>query len=195
MRGGIRLSGALDPDSRNLDESRSYVLGPTAEIRARNWALEGSVLFQRFGDRSGDCAFTFCSFSRRRANAWQVPLVAKRYLTSGPVAPFLGVGYSFRRIARADTQDESYRTGPMVPNEVVDYSIHRGDGHSPAESTHGVVAAAGIEFRFHGWRIAPEFRYTHWNPRFWEFNGPRGYFTGSNPNQYDIHLTIRHTLP
>jgi hypothetical protein len=40
-------------------------------------------------------------------------------------------------------------------------------------------------------KVAPEFRYTRWNRRFWEEFGSRGFFTGSNLNQYEFLLGIR----
>jgi hypothetical protein len=32
VKSGVRLTGALDPDADNLDESRSYAVGPMVEL-------------------------------------------------------------------------------------------------------------------------------------------------------------------
>lgn len=168
------------------------MVGPTLQVSLPvGFAVEASALYERLGDRSGDCEFTYCSSARRRANSWQAPIVLKKYVRFGPIAPFAGIGYSIRRVGQATSQMESYRTGPIVSGEVVDYTVHRGTFKAPSQVSHGLVAAAGVEFRAGDWKIAPEFRYTRWAPRFWEESGSHGFFTASNPNHYEIHLSIR----
>ena len=78
----------------------------------------------------------------------------------------------------------------MVLNEVVDYSIRRSSYATAAENHAGFVAAGGVELRASRLKIAPEFRYTRWNARYWEFYGSRGFFTGSNLNQMDVLLGV-----
>ena len=94
-------------------------------------------------------------------------------------------------MGQATVQLVQYRSGPLVSDEVVDYTIRRFDRNLPAEVTHGLIAVGGIEFSAWKFKVAPEFRYTRWNKRFWEDFGSRGFFTGSNPDQYEILLGIR----
>jgi len=192
VKAGLRTNGALDPAAQHRDESKFYTVGPAMELAAPwKWRVEVDGLYRRMGDSGGDCVFTFCGFSRTRANSWEFPILAKRRFSIPGAAVYAGIGYSARRVGRATVQLVQYRTGPVFSGEVVDYTIQRSVRKSPAEVTHGLIAAGGIEFSAWKFKVAPEFRYTRWNKRFWEDFGSRGFFTGSNPDQYEILLGIR----
>lgn len=189
--GGARLTGALDPDAQNRDESRFYTVGPTIEISLPSkLSLEVDALYRRMGDSGGTCVFTFCAFTRTRANSWEFPIILKRRLAIRGAAPFAGLGYSPRRVGQRTEQTVSYRTG-SVAGESVDYTSSHTTSKSPAEVSHGLVAAGGIELSAQKFKVGPEIRYTRWKDRFWEYNGSHGFFTGSNLNQFEILLRIR----
>jgi hypothetical protein len=61
---------------------------------------------------------------------------------------------------------------------------------TPAETTHGLTAVAGIQLSAFKIKVAPEFRYNRWNRHFWEKGPPQGFFTGSSLNQFEILVGI-----
>jgi hypothetical protein len=127
---------------------------------------------------------------RSRGTAWSIPLLVRWRFAGEQNRPFLTGGYTYHRIPGAVREGESFRTGPIVSGEEVDYTVHRYTQQSPGENTHGVTAGGGIEFRIGRFRVAPEARYTRWNRRYWEEYGSRGFFTGSNRNQVDVLFGI-----
>ena len=185
-------TGALDPFARNTPEAKRYTVGPFAEWRFSNaWSLYTGIEYKRTGDRYASCTFTYCLESSARANLWEAPLLLRWRIGQAEVAPFVSVGYAYRRIAQGRGNLTSWRSGPIVLGEEVDYTVYSSTQRVPGENTHGGVAGGGIEFQAKHLKVAPEFRYTRWNKRYWEQYGSRGYFTGSNLNQMEILLGLR----
>jgi hypothetical protein len=146
------------------------------------------ALYQRAGDRYQGCSFGTCSYTTVRAGVWQFPLLAKYRMGRGPVRLFAAAGLSVQWVRRASGRGNSLVTNPFVPNSPTQYVTY--SFTHPAEVNAGAVIGCGVEFRTGRLRLAPEFRYTRWNSRYWEFSGPRGYFTGSNPNQAEALFGI-----
>lgn len=192
IKGGGAATGGLDPSAQDVWEGKPYTIGATVEYHLpRRMAVEVDALYQRAGDRSMGCAFTPCSYSQLRAGIFEFPAQLKfRLLRRAPATPFVAGGLAYRRVRTATGTALSWRTGPIVPNEVVDYTVHRSSISNPAENHVGGVAAGGVEFRIGRLRLAPELRYTRWNARYWEFFGSRGFFTGSNLNQVEGLLGV-----
>jgi hypothetical protein len=126
-----------------------------------------------------------------RGNILEFPALLKlRLLRRAVATPFVAGGLAYQRVGRATGTSLAWRTGPIVPNEVVDYAIHSFSISNPAEKHVGGVASGGVEFMAGKLRLTAELRYMRWNARYWEFFGSRGFFTGSNPNQAEGLLGV-----
>lgn len=192
--GGGMATGGLDPSAQNIWDGKRYTVGLTAEVDLPlpRLAVEIDALYKRAGQRAQDCVFTSCSYSEVRAHVFEVPFLLKyRLLKHTPLTPFAGAGVSYQHVRAASGTLLTWRTGPLVPAEVVDVAVHRLPLSMPAEDHAGIVAAGGIELRAGGIRVSPEFRYTRWKSAYWEWYGPRGFFTASNLNQVDGLVSIR----
>ncbi len=183
----------MDPSAQDVVwEGKPYTVGATVEYRLpQRLAIDVDALYQRAGDRSMSCAFASCSYSQLRANIFEFPALLKfRFLRRAPATPFVAGGLAYRWVRSATGTTLTWRTGPLVAGEEVDYTVHRFGISNPAENNVGGVAAGGVELRVGKLRLAPELRYTRWNARYWEFFGPRGFFTGSNLNQVEGLLGV-----
>jgi hypothetical protein len=158
---GVKRGGLLtDPAERN-DEGRRYVVGPSIELELpARFALEGSLLYSRFGSSLGTANL------RVRGDSLELPVVGKYYFSrrDGEVRLFAGSGYSFRRIWFDGRRFERLT----------------GIGDS-SDLDIGVVAAGGISLRAWRLRVAPELRYTRWG-------GDN--FPATNPNQLQVLVGI-----
>ena len=190
--GGGVATGSLGEQVYQISESNRYTLGPFAEWRlTESLRLHTGVTYQRIGERQGGCFLTYCSVSGSRAHAVQAPVLIRWRLVHSATVPFVTGGYSYRRVTSRTSQTDSWRSGPLVSNEVVDYTVRHSTYHWPGENTHGLVAGGGLELPAGRFKMAPEFRYTRWNRRYWEFHGSQGIFTGSNLNQVDVLFGVR----
>jgi len=192
--GGGIATGGLDPSAGNIWDGKRYIAGLAAEFRLPlpRLSVEVDGLYKHTGQRRADCAFAFCSLSEVRANIFEFPALLKyRLLKHAPVAPFVAAGVAYQWVRRGSGTAQSWRTGPIVPNEVVDLSVHQFPLAMPAENHAGIVGGGGIEFRAGRLRVSPEFRYTRWSSRYWEASGSRGFFTGSNLNQAEGLMSVK----
>jgi hypothetical protein len=100
------------------------------------------------------------------------------------------VGYAGRVINGGSHYNQIINGFGIVPT-----TFQQGNFPSDWETTHGVVAAAGIDKRL--WRlplhIAPEVRYTYWTHPPVEVFGSRGFSVVSTQNQVDLMLGV--TIP
>lgn len=136
--GGGVATDSLDEFAQNSSESRRYTLGPLVEFHWRDRVgVASGFLYQRIGERGGTCVFTYCNLYRSRGHAWSVPLLLRWRFAGEATKPLVTGGYTYRRISRATREGESFRTGPVVSGEEVDYTIHRYTLQSPGENTHG----------------------------------------------------------
>ncbi len=190
MKGGGIVSELFDPFSRSEPEGKRYTIGPTVEAGLPfRLAAEVDVLYKRVGERAEGCEFTYCSFFSSRAHAIEIPLLAKFRILRGSIAPYAAGGYALRYITKSSGTLLQWRSGPVISGEEVDYSIHQTEYSRESESTGGVVAGGGVEFRAGRLKLSPEFRYTRWAGRYWEFYH-RGFERGSNTNQAEILFGI-----
>jgi hypothetical protein len=192
--GGGVATGGLDPSAANIWDGKRYTVGVTAEVDLPlpRLAIEVDGLYKHAGQRAQDCVFTSCSYSEVRAHVFEIPFLLKyRLLKHTPLTPFVDTGVSYRRVLAASGTLLTWRTGPLVAAEAVDLAVHRFPLSMPAENHVGIVAGGGIELRAGRIRMSPEFRYTRWNSAYWQWSGPRGFFTASNLNQVEGLLSIR----
>jgi hypothetical protein len=125
-----------------------------------------------------------------RANVWELPLTLKRRFPNGNVAAFAGGGPSFRLISAAGLLRQ-WRTGPIVSGEQVDYTIRESDLRPDVSNAVGLTGSGGIDFKLGPVTIAPEFRYTRWLARAWDYQGSRGYSNSARLNQIEFLTGIR----
>jgi hypothetical protein len=150
VKGGIRLTDDLDPYLTSL--SKRYVVGPTASFRLpAGFRLEIDALYRRLGDRVSFGTIHTFFIEQEYGNSWEFPLLVRRTLWHNV---FAGAGFAPRVIS-----------GGM---HVIQYGyvpVSYGEFDAPADwrSAVAFVAAAGIEKRVAGLRIAPELRYSRWN--------------------------------
>jgi hypothetical protein len=193
LKAGGWVTGALAPDvSYGISsEAQRYTAGPAVEVRPTRWfGLELDALYKRAGYRSSNCQFTYCWFTLARGNAFEFPVLAKfRFRRSG-LRPFVAGGPSFRYIGRQSAATLSWRTGPIVSGEQVDYTVRRSEFSGDSDRGIGVAGAGGLEGRAGRLQISGEGRYTRWSARYWEEYGSRGYFVGGNRNQSEFLLGI-----
>lgn len=184
--GGV-VTGALDPAAWSVSEAKRYTVGPMVELHLpRRLAVELDALYKRTGNRDSNCQYTYCYFSNVRANIWEFPFLLRYRLWSGPIAPYVSGGLSYRHVGKGSGTTLSWRSGPLVGGEVVDPTFSQFSVSNPSENHVGAVAGGGVRFQMGRLALSPEVRYTRWNARYWEFNWSRGYFTGSNPNQVEV---------
>jgi hypothetical protein len=139
-------------------ESKPYLLGPAVEFKLpAGLALEASALYSRFGEslrsETGEIGIGPI-FKRVRANSWEFPIVAKRYLSEDRhgIRPFVSGGYALRRVSLGEYSLSVYTGGSLTLLKVPE----------PRNPTHGATASAGFQIPFGRLKIAPELRYTRW---------------------------------
>lgn len=124
IRVGGRATGAFDSSYGYREESKRYLAGPSLAVNLpRRFAFEANALYSRAGLGTSGCVFTYCSASSTRGNLWTIPLLLRFHLAAGPVRPYVTAGYSLRVAPDAGTEAESWRSGPIVSGEQVDYAI------------------------------------------------------------------------
>jgi hypothetical protein len=140
-------------------ESKPYLVGPVLEFKLPvGLSIEASALYSRLGESSfapanGEVGVG-PTFWRLRANSWEFPILAKRYLPEyrRGIRPFVSGGYAIRRVSF-----DEYSLTVFGPQRL-DLTAPP-DARNP---THGVAAAAGFQIPFGPLKIAPEVRYTRW---------------------------------
>lgn len=113
-----------------LNRTFWWTLGPTVEVDLPlRFGLEFDALYRRVGyDGAGGRELS--------GNVWDFPLLAKYRFTGGSVQPYVGGGWTYRRL------------GDLL--------------RLPESSSNGGVVAAGLRIGSKSIKISPEFRYTHW---------------------------------
>lgn len=138
-----------------------YVIGPSMEVEiAGPLSLDFSALFTRMQlQGSARPASIYPSFSTQRTGtAWEFPVMGKYRLLRRRLAPFVGVGPTFRRVGFAGQNTIIDISGPPSPGQVV-------TSVSDVEDTRwevGLALGGGMEFRTRSVRFSPELRYSHW---------------------------------
>jgi hypothetical protein len=144
--GSTNLSHEGDPPIFRSSGPRSFLFGPTVEIRLpHRLSLEVSALNRPISSATETSYEGMLFRTTYRAVTWVFPVLAKYRLSVRGLEPFLAVGPSFRlRQSLAEASDAS---------------------------PYGVSAGAGLQMRAGPMKIAPGVRYTHWADRR-DFGGP-----------------------
>jgi hypothetical protein len=184
VKGGVRLTGDLDSYSAT-SESKWYAVGPTLTAGLPfGFHLELDALYRRVGFRTANSDILGGSYTERdRGNSWEFPIVVRRTLWRGVYA---GVGYA-PRVINGSGHVNSLSVTSINP-VIKTYSEH--DIPRSWDTTHGVLAAAGIEKRAGPLRIVPEIRYMHWNRPAVGVFGSRGFSIVSAQDQVDLLVGI-----
>jgi hypothetical protein len=183
--GGGMATGGLDPTAQDTWEGKRYTFGPAVEFGLPfRLSAELDALYRRAGSSIRIFSIGTSGYSSRRADVLEFPLQLKCRLGRGPVRPFVAGGLAVKWVRHASANSLSFVTNPFVLNAPTQYVTYRYG--VPAETHAGPVVSGGIEFAAGRLRLAPEFRYTRWSGRYWEFSGSHGYFTGPNPNQAEL---------
>lgn len=161
-------------------------MGPTVTLELpAGFRLEFDALYRRVGYRIvGSDILGESYFQRFRGNSWEFPLIVRRTLRRGLYA---GIGYAPRVIHGSGHANGIFYQG--YPTRV----YREYDLPGAWDTTHGVVAAAGIEKRVGRLRIAPEVRYTYWNKPAVEESGSQGFYLASS--QHQVELMVGITFP
>ena len=127
---------------------RSYIVGPTAEIRLPfHLSFEADALYRRNGFTYYSGGFGFGtpfyvppSVNRTSLNDWQFPFLGKYEWKFGLLRPFVDAGVVYRHLSVSNT----VLLRPGNPN------------------TTGLIVGGGVSFKLLLLRLSPEIRYTHW---------------------------------
>jgi hypothetical protein len=95
--------------------------------------------------------------------AWDFPFLLKYRILSGPMRPFLNAGMSVTHQS-TDSSGTTICLGPL-PCYPPDSTNSAFDNfkYENSRNRRGIVAGAGVEFKYGRAKIAPEFRYTRLN--------------------------------
>lgn len=119
------------PFPGGLNRNFWWTVGPVVEIDLPlRFGIEFDLLYRRVGLKE------FFRGSEVRGNVWDFPLLAKYRLRSGLVEPYVGGGWTYRRL------------GDLL--------------QPPASQSHGAVVSAGLRISSRRMKLSPELRYTHW---------------------------------
>jgi len=169
VKGGVPF---LAPNQGG-DESRPYIVGPSAEFRLpAGFAIEVDALYRRIGNtfRSDLPAFigpgsslgpfpTVGSYiDRQRGNYWEFPVLGKYYFRPRTTTsqPFFGTGWALRTVG---FQEDISQTVTDANGNAHSNSFRY---HSRSDVGAGAVFAAGVRLRAGRVVVMPEIRYTYW---------------------------------
>lgn len=127
--------------------NRDYIIGPTAEVHLPfRLSFEADALYRRNGVNyyMAGVPTGNGSITKIAVNDWQVPLLGKYELASGPIRPFVDAGIVYRHVSTSQT---GILTLLDHPNGV------------------GFAVGGGITLKLLLLRVSPEIRYTHWSTR------------------------------
>jgi hypothetical protein len=185
VKGGVPLTGDFG-EHYPTSESLRYTVGPmvTAGLPF-GFRVEFAALFRRVGFRADFSDIIGDSFNERdRGNSWEFPIVVRKALWRGVYA---GIGFVPRAINGSGHVDS------ITLTSINPFTKTYSERTLPGSwlTTHGVVAALGIEKRWGPLHIAPEVRYTRWNRPAVDVNGSHGFTFQSTQNQVDLLVGIR----
>jgi hypothetical protein len=127
------------PDGGSTASEQRFTIGPTAEVHLPfHLSLEVDALWRQssFSANGAHLPGTLNS----SVNDWQIPLLAKYEMLSGPVRPFIDGGVVIRHVS---TTSSSFGP-PTNPN------------------TAGISVGGGLTLKLLHLRLSPEIRYTNW---------------------------------
>ena len=187
VKAGGRLTDDISSPGAATSESKRYIVGPMLEFGLPlGLSVEVDALYQRQGYQSSFSNFAVSSTDWVRANAWEVPLLAKYKLPIPILKPYVEAGVAPRLMSGAS--DSSIYSSMDIPTGVVTFGQSHGSTNWP--NSVGTVMGAGVQFGFGSLRLAPEVRYTRWNSTPINESGPYGYEFHSGQNQVDLLLGV-----
>lgn len=144
-----------------------WTVGPTIELHLnRHFSVELDALLRGYSTGSlvqtsyGSPFSPLLVSSNEDVKAWDFPLLLKYRFTGRPARrPFLNIGASFTHES-IDGRYKSSCIGPETcfPGQTISPFYLYGSSYS--RSRGGAVLGGGVEFTYHQFKIAPEFRYT-----------------------------------
>jgi len=160
------------------DKTPRYTVGPVFELHLpHDFSFEAEALYQQL--RYEYYPFGFQTFRGiTTANAWEFPLLAKRYIDTG-IHPFIDGGVTFSHVSGSST---------TFTNGVFQYTAPAADLSS--RKNHGFTVGAGLDYQKGPIHFQPEIRYTRWqNINFQSADG----MLSSNQNSIELlfGLTFR----
>jgi hypothetical protein len=189
--------GFLRTQITYTSRAKRYTIGPAVEVSLPlGLALEFDALYKRLDyNFSSGVRNPFSTFHQEQHNIvsrWDLPLLLKyRVRTFGSLTPNVSAGLNTNYIVNTTQLSRDFFTpssgqtvtpGPPVKSR-----------NPPAElryrSAEGLVIAGGLEFRVHGLRATPEFRYTRWAHENFHELSPAGKLR-SNLNQAEVLVTL-----
>lgn len=141
LKGGVPLADLTEtvtaPNYRNLPPRWTLGLMVDVDLPFR-LGIEVDALYRRAGYEypARVPLGTPPQTSRVKEGFWDFPVIAKYRFGEGAIRPYLGAGYSYRKLS---------------------------DLLRPASGSNGFTVAAGIAVRALVVRLTPEFRYTRWS--------------------------------
>lgn len=152
------------PDGGSSASEQRFTIGPTAEVHLPfHLSLEVDALWRQ-SSFSAVGAHLDAELNSS-VNDWQIPLLAKYEMLSGPVRPFIDGGVVFRHVSTTS----SSVMPPTNPN------------------TAGISVGGGLTLKLLHLRVSPEIRYTNWpTPAFSSAYTP----VESKSNQVDLLVGI-----
>ena len=168
VKAGVPLTTVYTPQQipdggSNASEQR-FTIGPTAEVHLPfHLSLEVDALWRQSSFSAIGAHLN--AVLNSSVNDWQIPLLAKYEMLSGPVRPFIDGGIVFRHVSTTS----SSVLPPTNPN------------------TAGISVGGGVTLKLLHLRLSPEIRYTNWRtPAFSSAYTP----VESKRNQVDLLVGI-----
>jgi hypothetical protein len=187
VKAGGRLTDDMSSPGAATSESKRYIVGPMLEFGLPlGLSVEVDALYQRQGYQASFSNFASSSTDWVRANAWEVPVLAKYKLPIPLLKPYVEAGVAPRLMSGAS--DSSIYSIMDIPTGAITHGQSHGAANWP--DSVGTVLGAGVQFGFRSLRLAPEVRYTRWNSTPINESGSYGYEFHSAQNQVDLLLGV-----
>jgi hypothetical protein len=184
VKAGARATDDLSGDATS--ESKRYVAGPAVQMALPlNLGLEFDALYRREGYRSSFGNFAGSFTNRERTNSWEFPILLKYRVAVPIMKPYVAAGYAAKVLH--GSIDMNGITINLLNGQ---QSFTRSHYNTAWDTSHGIVAAGGVEFKAGALRFSPELRYTRWNNPTISVFGSQGYAFRSADNQLDLLLEL-----
>jgi hypothetical protein len=184
VKAGGRVTGDLDSFFA-ISESRHYAVGPMVTVALPSgFRIEVDGLYRRVGYRTSDTDPVGGVYTERQiGNSWEFPMLLRKRIGYGLYA---AAGYA-PRVIHGSGHVNIIQTVDLIHNTK---SFFQTDVPGSWQTTHGIVAAAGIEKRFGRMRLAPEVRYIFWTGPSVDVQGSRGFSISGSQHQMDLLVGI-----
>jgi hypothetical protein len=175
---------ATTGNTRYLSNTKRYTFGPTVEVGLPlRLAVEVDALYKRLNYDSNSSDLTGLTHRATTGNSWEIPVLLKYRLASGPIRPFISGGISSRHVDGETRIDVFGLPSSTVPARSTSSATELNNSW-----TAGVVFGGGIDIGLKKLHITPEIRYTRWGTE--SFRTAASDLLRSNLNQMDFLLGI-----